>query len=99
MFFKSDVRLAHYLLLHLYTNNCHLGSASAVQARAKTPNVPQDSKNYLGMLFPTEHYRIYGYITTTNVKFVLVLNDQSNAKDPEIRNVRIPFSFSPRHIF
>ncbi len=45
--------------------------------------------NYLGMLFPTEQYRVYGYITSTNVKLVLVLNDQSNAKDPEIKSVRL----------
>eukprot|EP00878_Enallax_costatus_P005501 GHUV01005773.1.p1 GENE.GHUV01005773.1~~GHUV01005773.1.p1 ORF type:complete len:140 (+),score=24.84 GHUV01005773.1:202-621(+) len=30
---------------------------------------------YLGLLFPTEEYRVYGYITNTHIKFILVLDE------------------------
>lgn len=33
---------------------------------------------YLGLLFPTEEYRVYGYITNSHTKFILVL---SSAQD------------------
>lgn len=29
---------------------------------------------YLGMLYPIEEYKVYGYLTNTDIKFILVLN-------------------------
>lgn len=67
---------------------CFSAAALAVLAKKNMQPSPQEkSQNYLGLLFPTEQYRVYGYITNTNAKFVLVLNDQSTAKDPEIKQV------------
>jgi hypothetical protein len=65
-------------------------AAAALTAMAKKnmqPSPQDKAQSYLGLLFPTEQYRVYGYITNTNAKFVLVLNDQSTAKDPEIKQV------------
>lgn len=43
---------------------------------------------YLGLLYPTEDYKVYGYVTNTRVKFVVVV-DSSNAslRDNEIRTM------------
>jgi hypothetical protein len=46
---------------------------------------------YLGLLYPTEEYRVYGYITNTHIKFVLVL-DEVNPRDDALQNV-----FKPLH--
>eukprot|EP01095_Lingulamoeba_sp_RSL-Kostka_P011788 TRINITY_DN4579_c5_g1_i1.p1 TRINITY_DN4579_c5_g1~~TRINITY_DN4579_c5_g1_i1.p1 ORF type:complete len:135 (+),score=10.79 TRINITY_DN4579_c5_g1_i1:52-456(+) len=40
--------------------------------------------SYLGMLYPTEDYKVYGYVTNTKIKFVIVIDDVE-VKDPEIR--------------
>jgi hypothetical protein len=45
------------------------------------------SERYLGLLFPTEDYKVYAYITNTRIKFVLVIDDTCTAKDSEIRHV------------
>mmetsp|Transcript_19798 Transcript_19798/g.43037 ORF Transcript_19798/g.43037 Transcript_19798/m.43037 type:complete len:155 (-) Transcript_19798:1229-1693(-) len=41
---------------------------------------------YLGLLYPTEEYKIYGYLTNTNIKFILVVDDAS-VKDDTISRV------------
>lgn len=41
---------------------------------------------YLGMLYPTEDYRVFGYITNTRMKFILVV-DEPIPKDEEMRMI------------
>uniref|UniRef100_A0A8B9FFX0 Trafficking protein particle complex subunit 2-like protein n=1 Tax=Amazona collaria TaxID=241587 RepID=A0A8B9FFX0_9PSIT len=45
-------------------------------------------KLYLGLLYPTEDYKLYGYVTNSKVKFVMVV-DSSNTvlRDNEIRSL------------
>ncbi|KAM4643276.1 LOW QUALITY PROTEIN: trafficking protein particle complex subunit 2-like protein [Amazona ochrocephala] len=45
-------------------------------------------KLYLGLLYPTEDYKLYGYVTNSKVKFVMVV-DSSNTvlRDNEIRSM------------
>ena len=47
---------------------------------------------YLGLLYPTEEYRVYGYVTNSRVKLVLVVDaaaaaGEAGAKDAELRAV------------
>lgn len=43
---------------------------------------------YLGLLYPTEDYKVYGYVTNTKVKFVIVVeSSNTQMRDNEIRNV------------
>ncbi|XP_065181497.1 trafficking protein particle complex subunit 2-like protein [Sycon ciliatum] len=43
---------------------------------------------YLGILYPTEDYKIYGYVTNTKVKFIVIVdNTNSMNKDSEIKQV------------
>ncbi|XP_055520890.1 trafficking protein particle complex subunit 2-like protein isoform X2 [Leucoraja erinacea] len=40
---------------------------------------------YLGLLYPTEDYKVYGYVTNTKVKFVIVVDSSNIAlRDNEI---------------
>ncbi len=41
---------------------------------------------YLGLLYPTEEYRVYGYISNTHIKFVLVL-DEAAPREDELRRL------------
>lgn len=41
---------------------------------------------YLGLLYPTEEYRVYGYISNTHIKFVLVL-DEAAPRDKELKRL------------
>ncbi|KAL5677864.1 hypothetical protein ACJX0J_013995, partial [Zea mays] len=43
------------------------------------------NETFLGLLYPTENYRVYGYLTNTKVKFIMVTTDL-NAKDADARN-------------
>ncbi|XP_062500648.1 trafficking protein particle complex subunit 2-like protein [Corticium candelabrum] len=43
---------------------------------------------YLGQLYPSEEYKIYGYMTNTKVKFILIVeNRNSYAKDTEMKSL------------
>ncbi|XP_077982556.1 trafficking protein particle complex subunit 2-like protein [Glandiceps talaboti] len=43
---------------------------------------------YLGLLYPTEDYKVYGYVTNTKVKFVIVVETSNTTlRDNEIRSM------------
>mmetsp|Transcript_10583 Transcript_10583/g.20079 ORF Transcript_10583/g.20079 Transcript_10583/m.20079 type:complete len:159 (+) Transcript_10583:96-572(+) len=67
-----------------YASNPSASSASAPSSLDGTRGAPT-SDPYLGMLYPTEDYRVYGYVTNTNVKFMLVLEDTANPKLADLR--------------
>ncbi|KAL9642748.1 hypothetical protein ABK040_009825 [Willaertia magna] len=53
-------------------------------------NTNQNNDMYLGLLFPTEVFKIYGYITNSDVKLLLIFSGddyQQVEKDNEIRTV------------
>eukprot|EP00891_Asterochloris_glomerata_P006223 jgi/Astpho2/6223/Aster-03630 len=70
--------------LHRSTLACltHGAMLPAVTAPRKGPSDLIDA--YLGLLYPTEDYKVYGYISNTRIKFLLVLNEQASRED-EIR--------------
>lgn len=42
---------------------------------------------YLGLLYPTEEHKIYGYVTNTKCKFVIVVESNAPPRDNEIRTM------------
>ncbi|KAK9393430.1 trafficking protein particle complex subunit 2-like [Crotalus adamanteus] len=43
---------------------------------------------YLGLLYPTEDYKVYGYVTNSKLKFVLVVDSSNTAlRHNEIRRM------------
>mmetsp|Transcript_8888 Transcript_8888/g.27352 ORF Transcript_8888/g.27352 Transcript_8888/m.27352 type:complete len:234 (+) Transcript_8888:40-741(+) len=44
----------------------------------------QDS--YLGFLCPIDDYQIFGYITSTKIKFIVVLYDENLVQEPDLRD-------------
>ncbi len=48
------------------------------------------------MLYPTEDFKVYGYISNTRIKFMLVL-DEMLQKEDEMRMVRLDTSYSERN--
>ncbi|KAK7498906.1 hypothetical protein BaRGS_00009998 [Batillaria attramentaria] len=51
-------------------------------------NVNDLRELYLGLLYPTEDYKVYGYVTNTKVKFVVVVESSNTAlRDNEIRTM------------
>ncbi|GER55231.1 trafficking protein particle complex subunit 2-like protein, partial [Striga asiatica] len=46
---------------------------------------PTINEAFLGLLYPTENYKVYGYLTNTKVKFILVTTDL-DVRDVDVRN-------------
>lgn len=67
---------------------------NAVAAPRKTPGEVFDT--YLGMLYPTEDYKVYGYISNTRIKFILVV-DELLQKEDEVRMVGIADRLTAYH--
>ncbi|KAI3791031.1 hypothetical protein L2E82_04572 [Cichorium intybus] len=44
------------------------------------------NETFLGLLYPTENYKVYGYLTNTKVKFILVTTDL-DVRDADVRNI------------
>jgi len=53
------------------------------------PSSDRDSRDfYLGLLCTVEEYKIYGYVTNTRVKFVIIFeHSPSLLKDPDIKTL------------
>ena len=67
---------------HPSTRTVRLGPA-AVAAQKDSPK----PEPYLGLLYPIEDLRVYGYLSTSKVKLIAVLDDEE-VKDAEMRAVR-----------
>eukprot|EP00026_Physarum_polycephalum_P011003 Phypoly_transcript_11194.p1 GENE.Phypoly_transcript_11194~~Phypoly_transcript_11194.p1 ORF type:complete len:140 (+),score=18.47 Phypoly_transcript_11194:416-835(+) len=46
----------------------------------------QTTDMYLGLLYPTEDYKVYGYTTNTKIKLIVVVLDDADVKDSDIKN-------------
>ncbi|KAI3767188.1 hypothetical protein L2E82_17276 [Cichorium intybus] len=44
------------------------------------------NETFLGLLYPNENYKVYGYLTNTKVKFILVTTDL-DVRDADVRNI------------
>ncbi|KAJ6642260.1 Trafficking protein particle complex subunit 2-like protein [Pseudolycoriella hygida] len=50
----------------------------------------QDSRDlYLGLLYSTESHKIYGYITNTKIKFIIVIDSNSLLRENEVRSANL----------
>ncbi|XP_037492301.1 trafficking protein particle complex subunit 2-like protein isoform X1 [Jatropha curcas] len=72
-------------------------SLDVVDERVNNPKKsgPTLNETFLGLLYPTENYKVYGYLTNTKVKFILVTTDL-DVRDADVRNVRINVLISCR---
>jgi len=60
------------------------GSLDVVEEKLKksTPT----TELYMGLLYPTEDYKVYGYITNTKIKLIVVVLDDADLKEVDIKN-------------
>eukprot|EP00743_Colponemidia_sp_Colp-15_P008359 GILK01009080.1.p1 GENE.GILK01009080.1~~GILK01009080.1.p1 ORF type:complete len:177 (-),score=26.86 GILK01009080.1:170-652(-) len=84
--FREDDPLTFHYIVHT--------SLDVVEERVSAPKktnvtVAAQQDMYLGLLCPAlcakQDYRVYGYLTNTKVKFILVLED-FEAKDADVRS-------------
>ncbi|WMV13271.1 hypothetical protein MTR67_006656 [Solanum verrucosum] len=59
----------------------------AVYSKLNNPkkSSPTLNETFLGLLYPTENYKVYGYLTNTKVKLILVTTDL-DVRDADVRN-------------
>nr|CAB3454092.1 unnamed protein product [Digitaria exilis] len=62
-------------------------SLDVIDERVNNPkrSAPTLNETFLGLLYPTENYKVYGYLTNTKVKFIMVTTDL-DVKDTDARN-------------
>ncbi|KAH6768645.1 SNARE-like superfamily protein [Perilla frutescens var. frutescens] len=77
-FTKADDALKLHHIVHC--------SLDVVDERVNNPKKsgPIINETFLGLLNPTENYKVYGYVTNTKVKFMLVTTDL-DVRDVDVR--------------
>ena len=84
----STIPTENELKFHYTVHTCLDVIEEKISAVGKSVNDPREL--YLGLLYPTEDYKVYGYVTNTKVKFVIVVESSNmQLRDNEIRNVRM----------
>ena len=82
----STIPTENELKFHYTVHTCLDVIEEKASAVGKSVNDPREL--YLGLLYPTEDYKVYGYVTNTKVKFVIVVESSNmQLRDNEIRNV------------
>lgn len=63
--------------------------AFAASAGRKGPSSAADvsTEMFLGHLCPIDEYRVYGYMTSTRLKLLAVLEDVNDIREPELKRV------------
>ncbi|XP_044746383.1 trafficking protein particle complex subunit 2-like protein [Coccinella septempunctata] len=66
-----------------------LSSLDIVEEKINGGNKPVDNRElFLGMLYAIETHKIYGYVTNTKIKFIIVVDSSNMAlRDNEIRSM------------
>ncbi|KAL8543330.1 hypothetical protein ACS0TY_004031 [Phlomoides rotata] len=67
-------------------------SLDVIDERVNNPkkSSPILNETFLGLLYPSENYKAYGYLTNTKVKFILVTTDL-DVRDADVRNFFMKF--------
>lgn len=74
LFAPTDDEVKFHYMIH--------ASLDAVEEKVLLRRNPGEvPEQYLGLLFPTEEFRVYGYISNTHIKFILVLDEVSPRDD------------------
>ncbi|XP_017702058.1 trafficking protein particle complex subunit 2-like protein isoform X2 [Phoenix dactylifera] len=62
-------------------------SLDVIDERVNNPKKSGSTLNetFLGLLYPTENYKVYGYLTNTKVKLIMVMTDL-DVKDADVRS-------------
>ncbi|XP_044727207.1 trafficking protein particle complex subunit 2-like protein [Chrysoperla carnea] len=61
-------------------------SLDVIEEKLKDTKVFEDYELYFGQLFSTETHKIFGYVTNTNIKLVIVVDSTNTAlRDNEVR--------------
>lgn len=68
---------------------CFHSSLDIIEEKSSTSNKNPDTRDlFLGMLYATELYKIYGYMTNTKIKFILIVDSLNSAfRENEIRAI------------
>ena len=61
----------------------------SASAGRKGPSGAADvsTEMFLGHLCPIDEYRVYGYMTSTRLKLLAVLEDVNDIREPELKRV------------
>ncbi|KAG0630673.1 hypothetical protein M758_1G195600 [Ceratodon purpureus] len=78
-FIDDDNTLKFHYIVH-----CSLDVIEEKVSNSKRAGVNLN-ETFLGLLYPTEDYKVYGYMSNTKIKFVLVTTDQ-DSRDADVRN-------------
>ncbi|CAI5515281.1 unnamed protein product [Closterium sp. Naga37s-1] len=76
-FLEADDPLKFHFIVHC--------SLDVIDERVSTPRRGGANEPYLGLLYPTEDFRVYGYVSNTQIKFIIVV-DGLDLRESDIRN-------------
>ena len=72
------------LKFHYIVHTCLDVIEERTSSLTKTSQDPREL--YLGLLYPTEDYKVYGYVTNTKIKFVVIVDSMNTTlRDNDIR--------------
>ena len=65
-------------------------SLDVVEEKVANTNKTSGGENrelYLGALYSSEHQKVFGYVTNTRIKFIIITDNTTTLRDNEIRQM------------
>jgi hypothetical protein len=82
--------VAFHYILHTSLDVIEERTTQSTSSGPSTSGKPAEPLRdlYLGVLYSTEQHKVFGYVTNTNVKFVIIVDaSNTNIRDNEIRQM------------
>mmetsp|Transcript_10964 Transcript_10964/g.23722 ORF Transcript_10964/g.23722 Transcript_10964/m.23722 type:complete len:202 (-) Transcript_10964:193-798(-) len=94
-FFNSEGRgandscsLRHQFIIHAALDRFEEMTGSSSGGRWRTPGAVGNNAMWVGLLCPIEEVRVYGYLTNTGIKFLVLVEDEDDGQDSNQTSAR-----------
>ena len=79
-------------IIDTIVKNVESGVTGSDSSNSNKDSGAGDGKEFLGYLCSVEHFKIFGYVTNTSIKFILVVSDEVDCLKTPYRKVENFFS-------
>jgi len=92
----DDCSLRYQFIIHAALDRFEEITGPLADNRWRTPGATGSNAMWVGLLCPIEEVRVYGYLTNTNIKFMAVIEDGEDRRQP-IRESDLKSLFAKLH--
>lgn len=85
---NDSCSLRHQFIIHAAIDRFEEMTGSSSGGRWRTPGAVGNNAMWVGLLCPIEEVKVYGYLTNTGIKFLVLVEDEDDGQDSNQTSAR-----------